>query len=123
MIISAESEYLSGTYLMNKKIKVFTILNAGENVTFEDRETKEDVTKLQFNVRLADTSGTEKKWRPNQKSKASLIKLFGEDTEKYVNKKVKAMLVPFEDKYSIQIDELETEDLNKPGKGSGGTLL
>lgn len=121
MIISAESEYLSGTLLMNKKIKVFTIINAGENVTFEDRETKEDVTKLQFNVRLADTAGTEKKWRPNQKSKQSLIKLFGEDTEKYVNKKVKVMLVPFEDKYSIQIDEIETEDLNKSGKGS--TLL
>lgn len=120
MIISAESEYLSGTLMMNKKIKVFTILNEGENVTFEDRETKEDVTKLQFNVRLSDTEGTEKKWRPNQKSKGSIIKLFGPDTKAYLGKKIYAMLVPFEDKYSIQIDEIETEKINK---ANGGTLL
>lgn len=120
MIISAESEYLSGTLMMTKKIKVFTILNEGENVTFEDKKEKKNVTKLQFRIRLSDPEGTEKDWRPNKKSKESLIRVFGPDTKNYVNKKVYAMLVPYEDKYSIQVDEIETEKINK---SSGGHLL
>lgn len=106
---------------MEKKLKTFTIKDEGRMVEFEDRETKQKVKKLEFLVRLPDTEGTTKKWRPNNKSKLSLIKLFGEDTKNYVDKKIKSMLVPFENKYSIQIDELDTEELNKPGKGN--TLL
>lgn len=88
-------------------------------VETEDYKTKKKVPKAEFNVVLPDT--TEKKWRPNQKSKQSLIKLFGEDTKAWVGKKVKLMLVPYEDTYSIQVDEVETPELNIKGKGS--TLL
>lgn len=105
---------------MEKKLKIFTIIDEGRMVEFEDRETKTKVKKAEFLVKLPDAEGTTKKWRPNNKSKQSLIKLFGEDTKNYVNKKIKTMLVPFENKYSIQIDELDTEELNK---GKGSTLL
>lgn len=119
MIVSVESEYLSGKFCMDKKVKNLTIMNEGEMVETEDFRTKKPVTKLQFNVVLPD--GTEKKWRPNQKSKGSLIKLFGEDSKAWVGKKLKLMLVPYEDTYSIQVDEIETPELNAKGKGS--TLL
>ena len=102
---------------MDKKVKNLTIMNEGEMVDTEDFKTKKTVSKLQFNVVLPD--GASKKWRPNQKSKQSLIKLFGEDTKAWVGKKLKLMLVPYEDTYSIQVDEVETPDLNK----KGGSLL
>ena len=98
---------------MDAKARELTILDEGKEVDTKDFKGK-DVKKIQVNVRCNDGSKSEKLWEMNQPSKKSMIKLFGDDTKNWIGKVVKINFTPFESKFSIQIDEMDTELLNKP---------
>lgn len=118
VVVTFDSNFLSGKYCFEKQIRTITIINEGSIVDATDMKGQA-VKKLELDVELPDKS--KQKWRPNQTSKKSLVKLFGPDTKNWL-KQIKLMLVPYEDTYSIQVDELDTMALNGKGKG-GGTLL
>ena len=119
VIVTIDSDFLSGKLCMEKAIRSITINNEGSIVDTTDMSGNK-VKKLELLVILPDAK--EMKWRPNKTAKKSFITLFGTDTTLWNGKKVKLVLTPFQDTYSIGVDELETPELNK-GKGKGGTLL
>lgn len=117
VLVDIGSNFLSGKYCFEKTIRSITINNEGSIVDAQDMKGR-DVKKLELEILLPN--GDKMKWRPNQTSKKSLVKLFGADSVAWNGKKIKLALTPFQDTYAINVDELETQELNK--KGKGGTL-
>jgi len=115
VVVTFDSNFLSGKYCFEKQIRSISITNEGSIVDTTDMKGQ-PVKKLELEVELPDKS--KQKWRPNQTSKKSLVKLFGPDTKNWL-KKIKLMLVPYEDTYSIQVDELDTAEMNKVPTGKG----
>jgi len=115
VIVTIDSDYLSGKLCFEKQIRVITIVNDGAIVDAKDMKDK-DVKKLELEVQLPD--GKKMKYRPNQTAKKSLVKLFGPDTVHWNGKKIKLVLTPYQDSYSILVDELDTKALNEV-KGQG----
>lgn len=121
VIVTIDSKFLNGKMCFEKQIRNITINNEGAIVDAQDMKGKE-VKKLELEVLLPD--GKKMKWRPNLTAKKNLVKLFGPDTFGWQGKKVKLVLTPYQDSYSILVDELDTQELNKIPKGKvGGTLL
>ena len=118
VIVTTDSDFLSGKMCLEKTIRTITISNEGSIVDAQDMKGH-PVKKLELEVTLPD--GKKMRWRPNQTSKKSLVKLFGADTAAWNGKLIKLVLTPYQDAYSIGVDELDTKELNK-GKGKGGTL-
>lgn len=118
VIVTLDSDFISGKLCFEKRIAQITINNEGSIVEAQDMKGNK-VNKLELGVLLPE--GKSMKWRPNRTAQKTLVKLFGTDTTQWNKKKVKLVLTPYQDTYSIVVDELETMSLN--GKGKGSTLL
>lgn len=119
VLVDIGSSFLSGKQCFEKTIRSITICNEGTIVDAQDMKGR-DVKKLELEVLLPD--GSKVRWCPNQTSKKSLVKLYGTESSAWNGKKVKLALTPFQDTYAINVDELETAELNKKGAGRNASL-
>ena len=114
-VTETPSNFLNAKFLMDNKARELTILDEGLEVDTKDFKGK-DVKRIRVNVKCNDPTKTHKLWELNQASKKTMVRLFGDDTKFWVGKIVKVNFVPFENHFSIQIDEMDTEVINKQAK-------
>ena len=99
-------------FVEERGITTLEILNEGELDTYTPKEDSGDkpTTRLLVEISYDDQKPTDPKhWRMNNKSRNSLIDIFGDDTEKWIGKKIEISLTG-DDKYrNISVDILRTK--------------
>lgn len=83
-IVKLTDKYLTGEFVLKLTDKTFEIMTAGklENMQQVDGTSKEN---LVISIKLAP--GTVIDWIPNETSKKTMRKAWGDDTEKWIGKK------------------------------------
>jgi|SRR6185312_408481 len=112
-IVAIESKFLKADWsipLGITRVKIITEAQPTEK-EFEGKLKKGVECEVECEIPTKDV----KTWGMNITSQKSLMKLFGPDTKNWVGKTVKIQYVNVQgsDKKSIQVDEIETEKINK----------
>lgn len=109
-IISAESQYLTGQYCLEKIVPSVTIITEGHEVESEFQGKKQ--FKVVCEVICHNADKKQKTWEMNQSCKKILIKVFGPDTKDWMGKNIKLNIVEQNGHQTVYVDELGTRQMN-----------
>jgi len=109
IVDKVDSGFLTAKFVHENRLTALTVIGEGEMVSFE-REGGKSIQRIALPIDFGNRrNGDPDKWTLNNKSRNAMIDLFGNDTTKWVGKKVEIKLEGSGEYEHITVDTMRTQ--------------